>query len=84
MEIVFLLVYAVVLGLVAPYISLNSENYGILVPGALSLVWGSVLWTILTWVGLSSNDAWIWSIVMVSMPAAMWFGSKRLHRLRSN
>lgn len=84
MEILFLLVYGVVLGLVAPYISLNSENYGILVPGALSIVWGGLLWTILTWVGLSSDQAYIWVAVMLSMPAAMWVGSKRLNQLRSN
>ena len=84
MEILFLLVYAAILGLVAPYISLKSDDYGVVVPGAFALVWGSLLWTILTWAGLHSTDAWIWSIVMVSMPAAMWFGSKRLHQIRTH
>jgi hypothetical protein len=84
MEILFLLVYGVILGLVAPYISLKSDDYGVVVPGALALVWGGLLWTILTWAGLQSTDAYIWVIVMVSMPAAMWFGSKRLDHLRKN
>ena len=83
MEILFLAVYAAILGLVAPYISLKSDEFGVVVPGAISAVWGALLWTILTWSGLSSTDAWIWTIVMVTMPAAMWFGAKRIEHMRT-
>jgi hypothetical protein len=82
MEIAFLLVYAVILGLVAPYVGLKSEKYGSLVPSAVALIAGAVLWTALTWVGMSHTDGWIWIIVMLAMPAAMWFGPKRLEALR--
>jgi hypothetical protein len=82
MEIAFLLVYTVILGLVAPYVGLKSEKYGSLVPAVSALIAGSLLWTVLTWVGMSHVEAWIWIIVMLAMPAAMWFGPKRLEALR--
>ena len=83
MEIAFLVVYAAILGLVAPYVGLKSDKYGSLVPSAAAFLAGAVLWTILTWVGMSHTDGWIWTIVMVAMPAAMWFGPKRIEALRS-
>jgi hypothetical protein len=82
MEIAFLVVYAAILGLVAPYVGLKSEKYGSLVPTVSSFLAGAVLWTILTWVGMSHTDGWIWIIVMLAMPAALWFGPKRLEALR--
>jgi len=83
MEIAFLVVYAAILGLVAPYVGLKSEKYGSLVPAVVSFIAGAILWTILTWVGMSHVEGWIWIIVMLAMPAAMWFGPKRLEALRS-
>ena len=82
MEIAFLVVYAVILGLVSPYVGLKSEKYGSLVPAAAAFLFGSLLWTILTWVGMSHTDGWIWTIVMVAMPVAMWFGPKQLEARR--
>jgi hypothetical protein len=41
-----------------------------------------VLWILLTWLGFSYIDGWIWTIVMVSMPIAMFFGSKTLDKKR--
>ncbi|MFM2321565.1 MAG: hypothetical protein RL612_712 [Actinomycetota bacterium] len=83
MEIAFLVVYAAILGLVAPYVGLKSDKYGSLVPSVASFLAGAVLWTILTWVGMSHTDGWIWIIVMLAMPAALWFGPRRLEALRS-
>lgn len=82
MEIAFLLVYAAILGLVSPYVGLKSDKYGSLVPAAAAFIVGAFLWTVLTWVGLSNTDGWIWTIVMVAMPAAMWFGPKHLEAMR--
>ena len=42
-----ILLYTLVLGLVAPYISAHSEKYGALVPPTIALTTGSVLWSIL-------------------------------------
>lgn len=83
LNVLFIVIYAGILGLVAPYVGIKSDNYGSLVPTALGLVSGSVLWILLTWVGLHYDEAWIWVIVMLGMPAAMWFGAKYIDRRRA-
>ncbi len=82
MEIAFLVVYAAILGLVAPYVIGKREQYGELVPAATSLIAGSVLWAILTWVGLKYNEGWIWVIVMLAMPAALFTATSYLAKHR--
>jgi hypothetical protein len=82
MELAFILVYAVILGLVAPFLGLDTKVMGSLAPGAIALVSGAFAWAALTWCGLHYDEAWIWIIVMLAMPAAMliavrWLGSKR-------
>jgi len=74
--------YALILGLVAPYISVHAEKYGALVPPTIALAVGSVSWVILIWVGLPNSNAWTWLIVMVLMPLAMVLGSNRLAHIR--
>jgi len=83
MEIAFLVIYAVILGLVAPYVIGKSLQYGELVPASASLVGGSVLWAILTWVGMSYEQAWIWTIVMLAMPACLYVATAWLTRTRN-
>jgi hypothetical protein len=41
-----------------------------------------VLWVLLTWLGFGYTDAWIWSIVMLGMPVAMFFGARALDKQR--
>ena len=82
MEIAFLVVYATILGLVAPYVIGKREQYGELVPAIASLVAGSALWAILTWVGLKYNEGWIWVIVMLAMPAALFISTSYLAKQR--
>ena len=76
------LLYTLILGLVAPYITVHSEKYGALVPPAVALATGSVLWVVVTWVGLSYTNAWTWLIVMVAMPIVMMVVSSRLAKAR--
>ena len=83
MEIAFIVVYAVILGLVSPYIGLKSEKYGSLVPAASAFVVGAILWSALTWLGFLATEGWIWTIVMVVMPAIMWLVPKRIEAIRS-
>jgi lipopolysaccharide export LptBFGC system permease protein LptF len=78
MEFLFIVFYTAVLGLVAPYVKITSDRYGSLVPPAIGLATGSVIWILLTWLGFSYVDGWIWTIVMVSMPIAMFFGSRAI------
>jgi len=82
MEFLFIVFYAAILGLVAPYITLDSDRYGILVPPAIALAGGSVLWVVLTWLGFEYTSGWIWSLVMVAMPVIMFFGSRLLSKKR--
>jgi hypothetical protein len=74
--------YAVILGLVAPYISVHADKYGALVPPTMALAVGSVSWSVLIWVGLPNSNAWTWVIVMVLMPVAMVIGANRLAHAR--
>jgi len=82
MEIAFILVYGSLLGLMAPYLLSGKENYGVLLAPALSLVFGFGIWTILTWVGLSYSDIWIWLITMLGMPLVMIFGVRFIRTRR--
>ena len=82
MEFLFIVFYAAILGLVAPYVQIGSDRYGSFVPPVIGLATGAVLWVLLTWMGFGYTDAWIWSIVMLGMPLAMFFGSKALDNQR--
>jgi hypothetical protein len=78
MEFLFIVFYAAVLALVAPAVNIRSDRYGSFVPTTIALATGSFLWILLTVLGFGYTDGWIWTIVMLSMPAAMYFGSKFL------
>jgi hypothetical protein len=83
LNVLFIVIYAGILGLVAPYVGLKSDNYGSWVPTALGVISGSLLWIILTCAGLHYDQVWIWLIVMLGMPAAMWFGAKFIESRRA-
>ncbi len=78
----FIVVYGLILGLVAPYVNLSHEAVGSLVPTGLAIAAGSVLWAILTWAGMPYDQPWIWLIVMLTMPVAMFFGGKQIAKTR--
>jgi hypothetical protein len=82
MEFLFIVFYAGVLSLVAPAVKITSDQYGSFVPTAIALSTGSFLWILLTVLGFGYTDAWIWTIVMVAMPVAMYFGPKFLESKR--
>lgn len=78
LNIAFIAIYGAILGLVAPYVGVASKAYHVTLPGAIATVFGLLLWAILIWTGLSPEQPWIWLLVMLTMPAAMWFGAKRV------
>ena len=84
MELLLILVYAAILGLAAPYVNVRSLDYGQLVPSAIALNVGALLFTILMWTGLGTANAWTWIIVMVVMPFAMAIGANQLAAARRN
>jgi hypothetical protein len=83
MELAFILVYAAILGLVAPYLGIDVKLIGSLVPGAIAVVAGSIIWAVLTWAGLHYDEAWIWLVAMLGMPAAMVIGVRRISAKRA-
>lgn len=82
MELAFILIYGALLGLMAPYLLTGKENYGVLLAPALALVYGFGSWTLLTWLGLSYNDFWIWAISMLGMPVVMILGVRFIRARR--
>ncbi|MEN9737027.1 MAG: hypothetical protein RJA26_260 [Actinomycetota bacterium] len=82
-EVAFLLIYAALLAAVTPYVRADQENYGVLIPGALAISTGAIVWSLLTWLGLPDTDGWIWGLTMVLMPVGMAFGIKYYGRGRS-
>ncbi|MBJ7280379.1 MAG: hypothetical protein JHD31_00695 [Rhodoluna sp.] len=83
-ELIFILIYGSILGLMAPYILPRNESVGVLLAPAIALAYGFASWTISTWFGLSSSDYWIWIISMIGMPAAMIIGVQVISRRRIN
>ena len=83
MEFGIIAFYAIILGLVAPYIFAKSEEYGALLPPAIALATGSVLWATLTWLGFKYEEGYIWIIVMVLMPLVMIVVSSRIAYARA-
>lgn len=84
MEILFILIYGALLGLISPYLLSGRENFGVLLAPALSLVYGFLIWTVLTWFGLSYNDYWIWTITLLGMPVVMILGVRFIRSSRVN
>ena len=82
MELLIVLVYVGILGLVAPYLSTRSGEYGALVPPAVAAVTGSVLWIVLTWTGFKYENGLTWVILMVAMPVVMIIVTRRLAAAR--
>ncbi len=82
MELAFILIYGALLGLMAPYLLSGKENYGVLLAPALALIYGFGSWTLLTWLGLSYNDFWIWAISMLGMPVVMILGVRFIRARR--
>ena len=84
MELLVIIAYAGLLALVAPFVLPKSDYYGQLVPFSIALATGSLVWIVLTWVGFSYQEAWIWFIAMLAMPAASWIGTTRLAKHRED
>lgn len=85
MEILIILIYAAILGLVAPYLTTQGREYGVLLPPAISAITGSIIWIALTWLGFDHAEVWIWLIVMSLMPVVMIIASQRVasHRRKA-
>lgn len=74
----FLLFYAVILGLVAPWVGFSNKSVGSFVPFAIAVLWASVLSTSLVLLSIGYDNPWNLLSVMLTMPLAMWLGTKFL------
>ena len=81
-EVAFLVIYATILGMVAPYVFGKNDDYGSVIPGATALLSGLLLWIILIWAGMPDVNAFTWIIVMLLMPVAMWLGMRLMAKRR--
>lgn len=79
----FIVFYGVILGLVAPYVGVASKRYHGIVPMAISISFGTLFWAALSALGLPQTEPWIWIIVMLTMPVAMWFFARLIDRRRA-
>jgi hypothetical protein len=81
-EVGFIAIYAAILGMVAPYVLGANDDYGVALPAGFSLIGGLTLWVLLVWVGMPTDNAFTWIIVMLAMPVAFVFVSRRLNHSR--
>jgi len=81
-EVLFLVIYAAILGMVTPYVIGKNEDYGSIVPATAALLSGLVLWVILIWAGMPTSNAFTWILVMLLMPVGMYFGLRFLAKRR--
>jgi hypothetical protein len=82
MELLVILAYAGILALVVPFVLPKTDFYGRLVPFSVALTSGSLVWLVLTWLGFSYTEAWIWLIAMLVMPVVTWLAAKTLLKNR--
>ena len=66
MELLFVIVMAVGIGLVLRYILPARDTYGILLLPAVSGVVTAVVWAALLWVGWTFDGTWIWVASLVA------------------
>jgi len=67
MELLFVTLGGVILGLAARYGVPKRDTHGALLVPAVGAIVASVVWAALTWVGLKFDGGWIW---VVSLAAA--------------
>lgn len=82
MELLFVALGGVVLGLAARYSLPGRGSHGVVVVPAIGTAAASVAWVALTWLGLKWDDGWIWWIAFgvsaaVSVVAAIVLGRRR-------
>jgi uncharacterized membrane protein YeaQ/YmgE (transglycosylase-associated protein family) len=68
MELLFVALSGVVIGLVARYFLPGRSTQGSVLVPAIATVTASFVWVALTWAGMSWNNGWIW---LASLGAAL-------------
>lgn len=84
LPLVVMITYALIVGLVSPYILGKRETVGSLVAFGSSISIGSLLWVLFTWIGLSQQEWWFWLILMLLMPASAYLTMRLIEERRLN
>ena len=73
MELLFVALGGVILGLAARYGLPRRDTHGALLVPAIGAIAASVVWAALTWVGLKFDGGWIWvaSLAVAGIVAAL-------------
>ncbi|NQX34198.1 hypothetical protein [Herbiconiux sp. VKM Ac-2851] len=71
MELLFITLGGVILGLIARYALPNRDRHGVVVVPAIGAAVAAVVWGILTWAGLPWDGGWIWVISLVVTAVAV-------------
>lgn len=65
MELMFVTLGGVAIGLLFRYLVPGRREHGVLLIPAIGAVSAAVAWAVLTWVGLSFDGGWIWTISLL-------------------
>lgn len=71
MELLFITLGGVILGLIARYALPNRDRHGVVVVPAIGAAVAAVVWVALTWAGLPWDGGWIWVISLVVTAVAV-------------
>ncbi|MDF2444262.1 MAG: hypothetical protein JWR01_2465 [Subtercola sp.] len=64
MELLFVTLGGIILGLLARYLVPLRETHGVLLVPALGAASAAILWEVMTWLGLPYDGGWIWVIAL--------------------
>jgi hypothetical protein len=83
MELLFVVLGAFIIGLIARYVMPHRELIGALLIPALTAAAAAVVWEICLWAGLQPSQPWIWIITFAIAIAKAFGGSAFLVRRRT-
>ena len=82
MELLFVAVIAVGIGVVAFAAAPHRDRMGIVLLPALAMAFAAVVWVALTWAGLPWNGGWIWVATLLGTGVVTIFAALRIGRER--
>jgi hypothetical protein len=66
MELLFVVLIAFIMGLIAHYTLPGRDTYGSLLVPSIAAVVSSVIWVALLWAGWKFDGGWIWAVSLVA------------------
>jgi hypothetical protein len=82
-ELLFVALAGVVLGLGARYLLPHRHTHGSVLVPALGIIVSCVLWVALTWAGLKWNAGWIWWVTLLGTALIVTVADLVLGRVRT-